>query len=1124
MSMPLRGLVKAVRPAGNNAAGSVFSVTIDLEDIDTGALVDTVTITVDGADGIEAAVRSLVDDYASAKDNVTLAVYPTGYVYPPVVSLVAATGAESFHIVGTHLDSASVDEVLLVTDKGEYSYYAPDGPNSGDNSGTTTIEAWTATEIHITDTAFNEDVAESMTLFDPSAASWGVTDFPDFPIIEPPLLVVEYDEQADVLSLTLSGNGMVTTDVSQVTFTTDDPTPLTLNTGLVIDDERHMHVDDASLTLRPGTLTTAYVYTPTDTLIFSTGLSIPMPDRTPIVSGITMVGTELHIAGSNLAIDKGNIGLVFDAPETAGGLVQTMVEGSAGQNEVQHISLGGAVRGTFTLDGPGNTGPTAPIAWDCSQADFQAALLLVQADLGPTNRAVSGVPASGEFNVEFVGSLHLQDVGLLTIDDSDLWATTAPQVDVTTYQQGAPAVNRVQHLSFPSATSGTFTLTIDTGTGGPYTTDPINFATNAGGLGDKIAALPNVNGAGNVNVTGGGGIFDIELVGTANFIGYTWTLTADDTLLFTGTAPDASVTTDHQGDDGHNERSTITVDATSGTFSLTFDGQTTSALGYAADATAVYNALVALSNIDAADVEVSGDLSTGMLVIFSGAYAKTDVPDMTGTDIDLLGGTGLSVVTTLQGLAASSEIQRVTITDAVAGTFTLTFDGSESSAINIADAADPDYFRGVIKAALEACTTIDVGDVDIATITNEPGTLIHTVTFLNALGLADQPIMTIDFSALTGTHEDVTVSMVEPGSDAVNEIETVTVTNAESGDYYLTINLPLGYEYSNNILLTDGKTEIEAAIITATSLDPGDVDVTIVSPDVWRVEFKGAVAGTDLSPMFGHTGNLIGPAATAEVTTQTPGVPAVNEVQRFSMMNAGGGTFRFFDTGEWTQALAYDISTESFEANLEALATIGAGNVSVSEVQSYSGFKQWDFEFIGALAALDHGQISADVTTLIGWGAGSETFVGPGNARLLEQTRELTRIDMDGLSAGRWVKNVKLYYWDDVIENDDLYLHGPEAQVYLGNSEIPGRVLVVVVGLDNRRVSRYTTHFADSSSSQTAKPSGDIYQEAAYGQLWNLAGSVGKTADTEALMLDPSFGNALVIDAGEFNIVDLVIA
>lgn len=109
-----------------------------------------------------------------------------------------------------------------------------------------------------------------------------------------------------------------------------------------------------------------------------------------------------------------------------------------------------------------------------------------------------------------------------------------------------------------------------------------------------------------------------------------------------GTLADATV--------GRNEVQTITITGTptGGTFTLTYDGQTTGTIAYDAAASAVKTALIALSNIDSDDVSCAGGALPGtpVTVTFTGQLAKTDVALMTASGAGLTGGTAPAVAVT----------------------------------------------------------------------------------------------------------------------------------------------------------------------------------------------------------------------------------------------------------------------------------------------------------------------------------------------------------------------------------------------------------------------------------------------------------------------------------------------
>lgn len=95
----------------------------------------------------------------------------------------------------------------------------------------------------------------------------------------------------------------------------------------------------------------------------------------------------------------------------------------------------------------------------------------------------------------------------------------------------------------------------------------------------------------------------------------------------------------------NNERQQVVVDATSGNFTLTFDGQTTANIAYNANAAAVQSALEALSNIVPGDVLVTSPIASTWIIEFRGNFLGENVPTLSGTDVDLTGGADSITIT-----------------------------------------------------------------------------------------------------------------------------------------------------------------------------------------------------------------------------------------------------------------------------------------------------------------------------------------------------------------------------------------------------------------------------------------------------------------------------------------------
>ena len=102
------------------------------------------------------------------------------------------------------------------------------------------------------------------------------------------------------------------------------------------------------------------------------------------------------------------------------------------------------------------------------------------------------------------------------------------------------------------------------------------------------------------------------------------------------------------GRNGTSELQAVSVTATGGTYTLTFDGQTTAAIAFDATATQLDAALEALPNIGSGDVTVAPPSAGTYNVTFANVLARQNVPEMTADSTNLTGGTA-SVSTTTPG-------------------------------------------------------------------------------------------------------------------------------------------------------------------------------------------------------------------------------------------------------------------------------------------------------------------------------------------------------------------------------------------------------------------------------------------------------------------------------------------
>jgi hypothetical protein len=278
----------------------------------------------------------------------------------------------------------------------------------------------------------------------------------------------------------------------------------------------------------------------------------------------------------------------------------------------------------------------------------------------------------------------------------------------------------VQSLSNTDATEGTFTLSFD-----GQTTPPLPYNATAVQIQAALVLFTNI-ATGDVQVEGGP--INAEVPVTITFVnGLGFRNVAEIVVNNTGLSEGSTrivVTTTTGGVLQVNEVQTIAATgATSGTFTLTFDGQTTAPISYNASAEQVQSALIALSNIGPDDVEVTGGPVhlVGVAIEFTGAFAGQDAESLVGNASNLFGAT-ITVTTTTSG--APPVVQVIRVGSAVSsGTFTLSFAGATTAPIAYnASAAQ-------IELALEALSTID----NVMVTGNLAPGASSTVTFIDPI-------------------------------------------------------------------------------------------------------------------------------------------------------------------------------------------------------------------------------------------------------------------------------------------------------------------------------------------------------------------------------------------------------
>jgi len=303
-----------------------------------------------------------------------------------------------------------------------------------------------------------------------------------------------------------------------------------------------------------------------------------------------------------------------------------------------------------------------------------------------------------------------------------------------------------------------------------------------------------------------------------------------------------------EGTPGVDEIQTITGTATSGTFTLSYGGETTGALSYNASASDIETALELLTGID--DVTVAGGpLGTaGITVTFDGAAVKeTDVNLLMVNDIDLAGGT-VSVAETTKGRAvqgvlgseatASLVNGKLKITDNTSGfsksdfamtwsgdgTLTMpayfeisTVGGEEVKSINIT-VYDTQGGKHVLSGAFVRTDTPNTWDMVLTSITGN----IHEIT------MDDRRIENISFAAGDGSYSgmsgtDTPEFVITFAHDIANP-QTITIEMGTAGQLD-----GLTQFAGNSTAVAREQDGYEAGRLSAVSVDSGGTLIGVFS-------------------------------------------------------------------------------------------------------------------------------------------------------------------------------------------------------------------------------------------------------------------------------------------------------
>ncbi|MCC2638882.1 MAG: hypothetical protein K0Q68_2601, partial [Moraxellaceae bacterium] len=579
-------------------------------------------------------------------------------------------------------------------------------------------------------------------------------------------------------------------------------------------------------------------------------------------------------AGAQATVASADLGGITAGAPTFGAAVTTAgTTVSPASAEIQQVAFTNATGGTFTLTLGDLT--TAAITYSATDAtlltNIQSALDTL---LGAGTVTVSDSGAS-TFDITWAANgYHPQ----FTATTTGLTGTNAA-AEISTLNEGL-APNAVQSFGH-NADAGLFTVTY-----GGQVTAPLAHDVTAEQLRDELKALGNIR---DVEVSGSGTLGDPWVITlhdadlTGGNVGALAFNTAD---VFTGMAVnkvEAGVTASA----GVAEVQRLLVDATGGSFTLTFGGQTTVAISYDATeatlAASIESALNAIIGSGTSVIVKSGAENT-FDVTFNTAVPQAAI---TATATSLTGGAGTVTITEETAGARPNTVQSL-VHDAFSGTFKLSYGTQQTGPI--AWNATP----AVIATALEA-----LGDITDVTVTGS-GTAASpwAITFVDAT-LEEGAFKALTLDAALLVHVQTAIDTTSAGTPA-NATQTFG-HDADRGAF------SLSYNGESTSLLAANATaaQVQAALLALEGITAVTVtgNGTIASP--FSFAFTGATQNAGNYYELGietnglaHAGKDTWTGGLLRAAGTTPGEAADVTMSSIEQIEGSGNDDIFIGDGE----------------------------------------------------------------------------------------------------------------------------------------------------------------------------------------------------------------------------------
>lgn len=303
---------------------------------------------------------------------------------------------------------------------------------------------------------------------------------------------------------------------------------------------------------------------------------------------------------------------------------------------------------------------------------------------------------------------------------------------------------------------------------------------------------------------------------------------------------------------------------------------------------------------------------------------------------------GVEITTTTAGVPGRSATQVFSVPKSASGTFTVTFGDQTTTDLAIGASAS------TVQTALQGLSTIGSSNATVAKADSADGNDdVYTVAFAGSLASTPVATLLVDLSSakpvIRTTQQGSTTGTIQ------NEIQTIDVgSGAGSSTYTLTLS-----GQTTAAIAADATADVVTSAITALS---NVVSCTVTkSGSLYTVEFTDIDGSANQAQMTASVFSSSVSMSKRLTTTTTDGIVGNNEVQKIAIQGtATGGTFTLTFAGQTTSSIAYNAGASTVSTALQALSSIGSGNVSVT---GSAGL--WTVTFQGSMAKQNVDQLTA---------------------------------------------------------------------------------------------------------------------------------------------------------------------